>query len=454
MTLLTNILAFLVVILILVSVHEFGHFWVARKLGVKVLRFSIGFGQSLWTSKPDALGTQYLLCAIPLGGYVKMLDESEGEVPDDQKQYAFNRKPVHYRMAIVAAGPMINLVFALLVYWLLFVMGVDGIKPIVGEVTVNTPASVAGLHEGDRILAVNGEAVISWEQVTDALLDGVVDRGEVRLDVESVEKILSTRKLDLSRMENALDEPGQLFKQIGIAQWLPKVHPLVVSLVEGSAAAAAGLQAQDVVLQIQGEDISSPDQMIKRIRVSAGKPLRFRILRNASEMDVTVTPEANETDEGTRGQIGANIGIPPHAYDEMKVLVRYSPIEAAGEAWHKTVDSAILLLKVVKKMIVGEASLKNISGPATIAEFAGKSVDLGFGYFLNLLAMLSLTLGVFNLLPIPVLDGGHIFYQLIEAIKGSPLSENVMIAGQWIGISVLGLVMALAFYNDYIRIFG
>ena len=296
---LTNTLSFLVVILILVAVHEFGHFYVARQLGVKVLRFSIGFGAKIWESKPDSKGTQYQICAIPLGGYVKMLDESEGEVAQDQQPLAFNRKPVQHRIAIVAAGPVINLLFAVMVYWALFVMGVDGLRPIVGEVVEGTPAALAGFRLKDQIVSVDGEPVVSWEQVTDRLLAAIVDQEKIKIGVETEEKFPHTRILDFTQIEGALDEPGQLFKIIGFSQWFPEVHPIVMEVLDNSAAALAKIAPQDQILQIAGQEIRSSSQLIELVRMKPGIEMQFRILRNGETLDVLVTPQSVVTETGT-----------------------------------------------------------------------------------------------------------------------------------------------------------
>ncbi len=451
MNLLIDIAAFIMAIAILVTVHEFGHFWVAKKLGVKVLRFSVGFGRPLWKRVAGSDQTEYVIAAIPLGGYVKMLDEREGEVAPEDRTRAFNRKPVASRMAIVAAGPVFNFLFAIVAYWLMFIAGVDGIRPYVGEVAVNTPAAYAGFQQEELITHVGEVPTTTWEQVRMELLDRALDAELVELSTVDASGQQHQRQLNLTGYE-ILKQEGDFLKVIGIAPWRP-VTPMIAETLPGGAAARDGLKARDLIITMDGRKI---DDVVGYIQARAGRTIAIEVEREGERMIVNVTPDEKELDGRTVGFINAQIGgyATKEVMEQLSVVVSYGPVEALPHALAKTWSSIALTLRVLGKLVVGDASLKNISGPITIADVAGDAALLGVSTFLYMLGIISISLGVLNLLPVPILDGGHLLYYFIELLKGSPVSEEVEAIGQRIGIAMLAALMVLAFYNDITRLFN
>jgi regulator of sigma E protease len=446
-----TILAFLVALGILIVVHEFGHYWVAQQLGVKVLRFSIGFGRPLWTRRFGRDQTELVVAALPLGGYVKMLDESEGEVAEEEKYRAFNRQPLLTRTAVVIAGPLFNFLFAVLAYGVVYMVGIDGIKPVVGRVVPGSIAERAGFQEGDLLLSLDGKRVMSWDHRRLHLFSRALNRASVKVEVRDADAQLRIRILDLSQVPLANVDAGLLEKGLGLYGYVPEMLPVIGGLGEGPAQ-QAGLQVGDRIVRIDGRPIESWDDVVQGISPYPGKTLRITIDRGGQLMDFEVIPEAVERDGATVGQvkIAPRFGdIPP----ELRTRVRFGPIQAMGEAALSTWSMGILTVRMLFKMLKFEVSTKNISGPITIAQFAGHTAKIGLDRFLMFLAVVSISLGVLNLLPIPVLDGGHLLYYFVEAIKGSPVSERVMIWGQQLGIIVLIGLMMLAFYNDFTRIF-
>ena len=452
MSLLTTIAAFLVTLGILIVIHELGHYWVARKCGVKVLRFSIGFGRPLarWVRGTDR--TEWVLAAIPLGGYVRMLDERDtdsGPVSAADLPRAFNRQPVGKRIAIVLAGPVANLLLAILVYWGLNVAGVMEPRAVLGPPTAETPAALAGLRTGDEVLSVDDEPVRSWNDVNWQVLQHAVDRSAVELDVRGADGVTRQVRLDLSRL-TAQDLEGNPLPKIGLTLW--GGPPRIGRISEGSAAARAGLMSGDRVLEVGRTPIMSARDLIERIRASAEQPLDLLIERDGRQLTLTATP-ARVRDESAQGggreigRLGAELGDRPEL-----VRVHHGPIESIGLAVSKTWEMTVFSLKMLGKMITGEASWKNLSGPVTIADYAGKTATIGLAAYLSFLALVSISLGVLNLLPIPMLDGGHLVYYLVEIIKGSPPADWIVEWGQRAGIGVLVLLTALALYNDLTRL--
>jgi len=449
-----SVLSFIVAIGVLVTIHEFGHFWVARKMGVKVLRFSVGFGKPLWTIKAGADQTEYVVASIPLGGYVKMLDEREAEVAEADLDRAFNRKNVWKRFAIVAAGPMFNFIFAIVAYTLIYLVGIDGIKPVIGEVSVPSPAHSAGVRLQDTILSINGIETPSWEKARFTLLEESVDRGKITLVVQGLDKQISDKSLDISGLRLLQDEQIDLMGELGLSMWRPDIAPLIAEVIPGGAAQASGLLAEDQIVSINGEMVINARHWVDIIRANPGNNLSLVVLRDKQKVTLQLRPDKREENGVSYGFIGVKnrVDIPIEIRRQMEVTERYGPIGALTAAVDKTWRMSWLTLKVLGKLVVGEASVKNLSGPITIARYAGISAQIGLMQFVGFLAIISISLGVLNLLPIPILDGGHLFYYLIEMIKGSPVSEMTELIGQKIGLALLLGLMSIAIYNDLIRL--
>jgi len=443
--------AFMVALGVLIAVHEFGHFWVARRLGVKVLRFSIGFGKPLWSRRVGEDRMELAIGVFPLGGYVKMLDETEGEVPPQELHRAFNRQKVWKRMAIVVAGPLFNFLFAILAYWAVYMIGVDGIKPVVGKVTESSIAQNAGFRAGDLILSIDGKEVQSWDQRRLYLFQRALDRARVNVEVRDAQGNVETRLLDLSSLPVQEVNASLLERGIGLIGFFPEPLP-VIGAMEPGPAASAGMKIGDRLVEINGEPVPSWEQLVEVISKSPGKTVNVTVEREGARHDFKVTPDAVEQGGQTIGRINIRpqfTDIP----DEMRVKVRFGVAEALTEGVRNTWSMSVLTLEMLYRMLKLEVSARNISGPITIAQYAGYSAKVGVEQFVLFLAVISISLGVLNLLPIPVLDGGHLMYYIIESIKGSPLSERTMMLGQQVGVALLGGLMMLAFYNDLTRIF-
>ena len=449
-----SVLAFIVAIGVLVTVHEFGHFWVARRLGVKVLRFSVGFGKPLWMKKAGVDQTEYVIAAIPLGGYVKMLDEREGEVEEHELNRAFNQKSVWRRIAIVVAGPAFNFFFAILAYYLIFLAGISGIKPVVGEISNPSPAYTAGVQQGDLILAVNGIETPSWERARFAMLEESVSAEQIVLQVQDRDLQIGDKVIDISNLGLLKEEQINLLRDLGISTWKPDIPPVIDEVLPDGAARQAGLMAEDKILMLDGIVIENATQWVNLIRANPDRQLPLRVLRDGAEVELTITPRSRTEGGETFGFIGVQnrIEIPESIRREMMVTERYGPLEGMVEAVDKTWRMTWLTLRVLGKLVTGEASVRNLSGPITIAHYAGISARIGLEPFLGFLAIISISLGVLNLLPVPMLDGGHLFYYLIEVLKGSPVSEQIEIIGQKIGILLLFGLMSIAIYNDLLRL--
>jgi regulator of sigma E protease len=448
---LLNAIAFVLALGVLITVHEFGHFWVARRLGVKVLRFSVGFGRPLWRHVGRADGTEYVVAALPLGGYVRMLDEREGEVAPHEAHRAFNRQSLRTRSAIVAAGPLFNFAFAILAYWLVFVSGDVGTRPLIGSVTAGSPAAAAGFRPGDLVQRVNGEATPTWETVVYALLAAGVSEVPARIEVQAPDgaaelRVLATGSLlELSEQRDALGS-------LGLAPERPVLEAVIGEVIPGEAADRAGLRVGDRLIAVDGEPIRDWAAWVDFVQGRPGKTLRLDLERDGLAMATEIVPAAVERGGSLVGRTGAAVRLDPNLMDRYRAEVRYGPVEALGVAVQKTWELSALTLRVVWKMLIGEASVNNLSGPISIAQSAGQSASIGFVQFLKFLALVSVSLGVLNLLPVPVLDGGHLAYFAVEAIKGGPLSEAAQALGQRIGLALLIGLMALVLYLDLVRL--
>ena len=457
-----TILAFIVTIGILVTIHEFGHFQVARWCGVKVLRFSVGFGKPLWQKTFGQDKTEFILAAIPLGGFVKMLDERELEAEREENpqvthinysesdlKRAFNRQAVWKRMLIVSAGPAANLLLAIALYWLLFMQGMPGVRPIVGEVVENSLAAQASLKKGALIQKIAGEPIESWQDARWILLEKSLAGKAVEIET------LSDNELQLHTLSFAginSDPEIDVLKRVGIAEFEPVLPATIDAILPGSAAEKAGFQPKDTILSINKNPIKHWDEMVSTIKTSPAKAFTFEVLRQQKTIDIVATPEAFKDNGQTIGRLGASAKPSQADIDKLLINVNYSPMQSLHQAVKKTWSTATFSLKMLGKMLTGQVSVKSLSGPVSIATYAGESANMGIKPFLEFLALVSISIGVLNLLPIPVLDGGHLLYYVVEIVKGSPVSTKTMLAGQKIGFGLLGLLMTIAIFNDFNRL--
>lgn len=452
MHLLQTLLSFLAALGILVTFHEYGHYWVAKRMGVKILRFSIGFGRPLLQWRRGADQTEFRVAAIPLGGYVKMLDEREGEVAPDEVHRAFNRQPVGARAAIVAAGPLANLVLALLVYWLSYLMGVPGPRPFIDTVAPEGPAARAGLQPGDEILTVNGAPAAIWDNVLDKALSAVLDGQPLALEVAGAG---GTRPVTLDFSSLSVDDlsRGDFFRKAGFEPQRPLLPARIGRLVPDEAAARAGLLEGDLIVEAEGSPVRDWVAWVDLVRENPDRALAVVVLRAGQTLTLSLTPTA-VVDEGRRiGRIGAEVAEPDERPSIPMAVQRYGPLEAAQQAAARTWNVSATTLKFMHQMLVGRASVENLSGPLTIAQFAGHSARRGGARFLEFLGLVSVSLAVLNLLPVPLLDGGHLVYYLIESVARRPVPEKVQGFGQQVGLLLLLGLMGLALYNDLMRMF-
>tara|TARA_R110002073_G_scaffold89014_4_gene211075 strand:- start:33686 stop:35056 length:1371 start_codon:yes stop_codon:yes gene_type:complete len=449
------ILSLILTLGILVTIHEYGHYWVAKKCGVKVLRFSVGFGKPLysWFNKS---GTEFVIASIPLGGYVKMLDEREGAVAPEELSHAFNQKSVSQRIAIASAGPIANFLFAIVAYWLMFLSGFNVLIPTIGSVEENSIADRAGLRAGYEIHAVDDKQTLGWRSVSMNLINRIGDTGAIEV-MASPAPGISKQVFLLDVKDWMLDkEPSQLISELGITPYKPEIPAILGQILDGSPADSGGLLANDKVFRANGKRVDGWFDLVDVIKVSAGKPVQLDVLRQIdgaeSLLQFELTPESYKDDNGqVVGRLG--IGVAAFSYpEEMIRRVSYGPIDSMVEASVKVWLDTEMTLIAIKKMILGFISLDNLSGPITIAQVASDSISSGSEAFLSFLALLSISLGVLNLLPIPVLDGGHILFYAFEGIRGKPLAEKWQLLGVKIGISFVLVMMSLAFYNDVMRL--
>jgi regulator of sigma E protease len=451
MDFLQHLLAFIVALGILISFHEYGHFWVARKCDVKILRFSIGFGRPLWKRYFGNDRTELVIAAIPLGGYVKMLDEREGNVPPQELNRAFNRKPLGQRTLIVLAGPVFNFIFAIFAYWIMYMVGLTGLKPVVGEVSPVSIAANAGIKPDDEIIAVGPRKTATWTMVVDALLNDIMRASEVKFTLR--DRQTREREVWVNIKTVSIDDIAEtgILETLGIKPKQFVVPAIIGDVQAGLAADQAGLISGDKILKADGKPVSNWAEWVDYVRAHPEQMLQVEIQRNEERLTILLQPERKEIEAGeVIGFIGA-ANQPP---DMLIAEESYSLFPAFAKALVRTWDMSWLTLRMLGKMLTGDASVKNLSGPISIAQYAGQSAQNGFATFLWFLGIVSVSLGVLNLLPVPLLDGGHLMYYLVEFVRGNPVSESVQIIGQQIGLALLFGLMILVFYNDIMRLFG
>lgn len=435
----------------LIAIHEFGHYFVARKLGVKVLVYSIGFGPTVlkWTSKKS--GIQYQLSALPLGGYVKMLDEREGNVAEADLPYAFNRQHPWKRIAIVAAGPLINLIFAVLLFWVLFLPAQEQLNTRIGKVLVNSPAAMAQMQVGDKITAVDGAKTSTWEQLNFALVDRAGETGVIHIDADRNGQATSF----VLPIQNFLKDQNQSpLDSLGFIPYRPHIPATVMKLNEDGAAIRQGMKAGDRIVAIDGVKMKDWFDVVEVVQASPEKLLKIDVLRQNQLVHLEVMPQGKRDNMGNvSGVLGVQnnpgqVVIP----EEYKQTIQYGPVEAFGKALDKTGQISTMILNSIVKMVRGLIGFENLSGPITIAKVAGQSAEMGWQTFISFMALMSVSLGILNLLPIPMLDGGHLVYYFVELIRGKPVSEQIQLVGLKIGMVLLGSMMLLALFNDFMRL--
>lgn len=455
MDILYSVIAFVVALGILVTVHEFGHFWVARRLGVKVLTFSVGFGRALWSRRSREGETEYVIAMIPLGGYVRMLDESEGDVAAHERHRAFNRQPMSTRVAVVVAGPAFNFLFAVVAYWCMYMLGVDGLRPIVAETAPGSVAEQAGFQPGDEMTSVQGEEVRTWQSAVQGIIAASLGDREIGVEVVDAARRRQERVIDLGTIVVDDLTRGRFFDRIGLAPAQP-VLPAVIGRVEaGRPAQRDGLRPGDQVLRAAGQNVESWPDLVRIVRKRPGEMFVVLVERDGARVTIRLTPDVEHATDGSRfGRIGAAVNEPKDLIDRYFVTERHDPWSALVKGVAKTGEISALTLRMMWKMVLLEVSLENLSGPIGIAEYAGASARFGLSRFLEFLGIVSVSLGILNLLPIPLLDGGHLLYYAVEFFRGRPVSETFRFVGQRLGIALLVGLMGLALYNDLARLLG
>lgn len=453
MSTLHTLFYFLVAISVLVAIHEFGHFWVARKVGVKVLRFSIGFGKIIWSYQKTPDSTEYAISAIPLGGYVKMVDEREGPVAEQDLPFAFTRKSVAARTAIVAAGPLFNLFLAIILYWSVFMIGETGFKPLVGPVERGTLAFEAGFVEGEEIVAVNDKVTPTWLAAMEMLFSSAPD-GEQGIKVTVKDSQAFQKEHLLKIPAEATQKPELLYERLGLKPWSPHLKPVIDRILPNSVAASAGLQKGDLIISADGVAIQEWEQWVSYIQKRPDVNIKLVVERAGALLSLNLKPQAIMTKQKKLvGKIGAGVYVPEDLIKSLEVTYSLPMADAFVAAVKTTWYYSTTSLSMMGKMLIGNASVDNLSGPISIAQYAGQSAEMGLVHFLKFLAIVSVSLGVLNLLPVPVLDGGHLLFFAIEAVKGSPVSEKVQIVFQNIGVALLMSLMILAVFLDLGRLF-
>jgi regulator of sigma E protease len=452
MEILISIAAFVCALAVLIVVHEFGHYSVARACGVKVLRFSFGFGKVLASVRAGRDQTEWALSVFPLGGYVKMLDEREGEVAPHELSRAFNRQSVARRCLIVLAGPVANFLLAIVLYWVVFMYGVPGIKPIVGDIVPNSPAAAAQMVTGETIVKIAEQPVSNWQDARWLLLKQAINHSVVKLELQNDHHEISWHMLDLSQLKVS-DIDGDFLRKVGFLRFQPPLPPVIGQVIGNGAAERSGLQEGDRIIAINDTIVNGWDGIVNVVSASAGQQLKFQIERGDHRLELEIVPDVVADERGNQiGRIGIAPRVDRGVMEKYLVEVSYPPAESLVRALDRTWDTSLFSLRMMGKMLIGEISLKNLSGPITIADYAGQSAQVGGVSYLVFLAMISISLGVLNLLPVPLLDGGHLMYYMLEIFKGSPVSEKAMQFGQQVGVTLLFILMAFALYNDINRL--
>ena len=446
---LTSLLAFIVAISLLVAIHEFGHYIVGRWVGMKILRFSIGFGKPIWSWVRGADKTEYCIASIPMGGYVRFLDGREGPVEPEDEGRAFDHRPIGARILVLLAGPLFNFLFAIVAYWALFVTGIPTTQPAVGAVSPDSYAERAGLEFGDKIVAVGGVATGDWETALVNLFDRMVAEGEVPLLLEDTSGRQRRANIVVGDAAARLTEPNMLFEGLGFAPWQPPV--IISELSPGGAAERSGLRVDDRITAVDGQSVNNYSELINVVSARPGRQVSIEFMRDGGKGRVDAVLGEQTVDGEIRGLLGVRGS---NDFGDYAYLRKFGAVESVGEAISRTWTSMGFTLRMLGRMVTGDVSIKNLSGPINIAQFAGDSAQRGLNEFLSFLALISISLGILNLLPIPVLDGGQIVFQTVELLKGSPISERAQIVGQQVGIFALLLLMSFAFYNDIARILG
>lgn len=447
-----NLGSFVIALGVLITAHEYGHFWVARRCGVKVERFSIGFGKAIWR-KVGADGTEYVLALIPLGGYVKMLDERVDDVPEALKSQAFNRKSVWQRIAIVGAGPMANFIFAIFALYIMYLIGVPSLKPVIESTQVDTPAEIIKVNKPMQVVAVGDQSVRNWEEVTYALVGHIGD-DQISITLAPLSGVVGeerTYKLD-TRQWKFDPEKQSPITSLGLDIYRPKISPTLGLVSDDGAAHAAGVEVGDTIVAINGNSYSDWDSFVEQIKASANKTVSITVKRNGEQLKLSVTPKARTLDNGV---VEGVIGVAPTQApwpEEMRLQLEYGLGESFVVAADKTWQLVSVSIKMIGKLFTGDVSVKNLSGPISIAQGAGSSANYGLVYFLGFLALISVNLGIINLLPLPVLDGGHLLYYFIEVITGRPVPEKVQEIGFRFGAAMLLMLMSIALFNDFSRL--
>lgn len=450
-SLLHTLVFFILALGVLIAFHEFGHFWVARRLGVKVTRFSIGFGKPLWRYQKNPDATEYVVAAIPLGGYVKMVGEGDDDVNPEDLPFAFNRQALWVRIAIVLAGPVFNLLLAVLFFWIVLVVGETGFKPILGKIETNTLAAQSKFNEGDQILSVNGIETPTWSKAMTTLLTEIIEHESVPVVVETHNGLKQTKTLIVP--EHVAMDPGVLQERLGFVPWHPKFPAVIDSVLENSPAQAAGLLAGDLIVSTDDIRVENWSQWVTLVQQRPGQTIHVVLERDGVEIDIDIRLKSVDANGKQVGRVGASGRIPQELVDHLTLEYRLDLWPALHESFLKVGEFSILTVKIMGRMLIGKASIENLSGPISIAKYAGQSASMGVVHFLKFLAFISISLGVLNLMPVPMLDGGHLLFFIIEGIKGSPVSDHVQAIGQQVGIVLLLSLMGLAFFLDIERLF-
>ena len=448
------IVFFIISVGVLITFHEFGHFWIARFFNVKILRFSIGIGRSIYIKRFGKDQTEFSIGLLPLGGYVKMLDDREGEVTEEEKKREFNSKPIWQRFCIVLAGPIFNFIFAIFMYSIIYSIGVNALKPIIGDVEPSSISEESGFVKDQEILAINGIKTPTWPTVVDSLVSNIVSENIVSIDVINADGDKQALNLNLSNI--SIDEiaDGNLLNKLGLSIVKFELPAIIGEIEKNSPAEASRLLKNDRIIAVNSNLINSWGELVEIIKGNPGEYLNVEILRDETLINIQLKPENYQLDDENIGRIGVRPAINNDLYDSYYALEQYSIHLAILRAFHKTWEMSVLTLKVLAKMITGDASVKNLSGPISIAKYAGQSASIGMTQLLTFLAIVSISLGVLNLLPIPLLDGGHLVYYVIEFITGKPVSDSIQITGQQIGLVLLLGLMGLALYNDFVQLLG